>query len=120
MSNKLGDHVVGLGVPIQWRPGQGLGLTAEGKRLLARAQINDREARRMVDEAQNARGTAGGTLHVGFGPTPTALLLRLVGPDFHARLPTFRLKLTSGFYEHLRPPLQQGLIEVAVTAMPHD
>src|SRR5258708_38868910 len=102
MSNKLGDHVVGLGVPIQWRPGQGLGLTAEGKRLLARAQLIAREARRMVDEAQNARGTAGGTLHVGFGPTPSALLLPLVVPDSDARFPPVRLKLTSGFYGHLR------------------
>ena len=120
LSNSLQALEAGLGVPLLRRSAQGVALTAEGKRLLARAQLIDREARRMVDEAQNARGTAGGTLHVGFGPTPTALLLPLVVPDFHARFPTVRLKLTSGFYEHLRPALQQGLIELAVTAVPDE
>ena len=109
-----------LGVSLMQRSAQGVALTADGRRLLARAQLIDREARRAVDEAQRTRGGAGGTLHVGFGSTPTAVLLHLVVPDFHTRFPAVKLKLTSGFYEQLRPALQQGLIELAVTALPDD
>lgn len=120
LSNSLQALEAGLGVPLLQRSAQGVALTADGTRLFARAQLIDREARRMVDEAQHARGPVRGTLHVGFGPTPTAVLLHLVVPDFHARFPAVKLKLTSGFYEHLRPALQQGLIELAVTALPDE
>jgi LysR family transcriptional regulator of abg operon len=120
LSNSLQALEARLGVPLLRRSAQGVALTAEGKRVLARAQLIDREARRMVDEAQHVSGTAGGTLHVGFGPTPTTLVLPLVVPDFHARFPAVKLKLTSGFYEHLRPAVQQGLIELAVTALPDE
>lgn len=120
LSNSLQALEAGLGVRLLQRSAQGVALTADGTRLFARAQLIDREARRMVDEAQHARGPVRGTLHVGFGPTPTAVLLHLVVPDFHARFPAVKLKLTSGFYEHLRPALQQGLIELAVTALPDE
>lgn len=120
LTNSLQALEAGLGVSLLQRSAQGVALTADGKRLLARAQLIDREARRAVDEAQHASGAAGGTLHVGLGPTPTAVLLHLVVPDFHARFPTVKLKLVSGFYEQLRPALLQGLIELAVTALPDE
>ncbi|MGH6638218.1 MAG: LysR substrate-binding domain-containing protein [Polaromonas sp.] len=120
LTNSLQALEAGLGVSLLQRSAQGVALTADGKRLHARAQLIDREARRAVDEAQRARGAVGGTLHAGFGPTPTAALLHLVVPDFHARFPMVKLKLMSGFYEQLRPALQQGLIELAVTALPDE
>jgi len=46
---------------------------------------------------------------VDIGQIPTVVLLPNVVPDFHARYPQVKLKLVSGFYEHLRPTLQQGL-----------
>lgn len=120
LSNSLQALETGLGVSLLQRSAQGVALTADGKRLYARAQLIDREARRAVDEAHCSRGVVGGVLHVGFGPTPTAVLLPHVVPDFHARYPQVKLKLVSGFYEHLGPTLQQGLIELAITAVPDD
>lgn len=107
-----------LQLTLLHRSGRGVSLTEHGKRLLVRAQLIDREAQRVVEDARQAQGIPGGTLHVGFGPTPTALLLHLVVPDFHARFPSVKLKLMAGFYEQLRPALQQGLIELAITALP--
>lgn len=120
LTNSLQALESGLGVSLLQRSVQGVALTDEGKRLLARAQLIDREARRAVDEAQRPRGEVSGTLHAGLGPTPTGALLHLVVPDFHARFPAVKLKLVSGFYEQLRPALQQGLIELAVTALPDE
>jgi DNA-binding transcriptional LysR family regulator len=96
---------------------RGVALTDAGQRLLPRAQAIDREARRAFDEAAQA-GTAAGTLHVGVGPTPTAVLLPRVLPDFHARHPQVRLRLTAGLHERLRPALQQGLLDLALVALP--
>jgi DNA-binding transcriptional LysR family regulator len=120
LSNSLQALEAGLGISLLHRSAQGVSLTADGKRLLPRAQLIDREARRAVDEAQSSRGIIGGVLHVGFGPTPTAVLLPHVVPHFHARYPDVKLKLVSGFYGQLGPSLQQGLIELAVTALPDE
>ncbi|MGF7135849.1 LysR family transcriptional regulator of abg operon [Paraburkholderia sp. EB58] len=120
LTNSLQALEVGLGVTLLLRSAMGVALTPEGKSLLARAQLIDREARRAVEEAHYARGDIGGTLHVGLGPTPTAALLQLVVPDFHRRFPAVKLKLSSGLYEQLLPPLQQGLIELALTAVPDE
>lgn len=108
-----------LGVALLHRSVRGVSLTADGERLLPRARLMDREARRAVDEARTSRGEPGGTLHVGFGPTPTAMLLHIVLPDFHSRFPSIRLKLIGGFYEQMLPALQHGLIELAVLALPN-
>lgn len=120
LTNSLQTLEAGLGVTLLQRSAMGVVLTPDGKNLFARAQLIDREARRAVEEAQYARGDASGTLHVGFGPTPTAVLLQLVVPDFHSRFPAVKLKLMSGFYEQFVPALQQGLIELAVTALPDE
>lgn len=118
LTNSLQALEAGLGVSLLQRSAHGVSLTADGQSLFPRAQLIDREANRAVEEAQRTRGIQGGTLHVGLGPTPTAVLLPLVVPDFHSRFPTVKLNLTSGFYEHLGPALQQGLVELAVTALP--
>lgn len=111
---------VGLGVALFQRSAQGVRLTDDGKRLLPRARLIDSESHRAVDEALYAQGQREGLLKVGLGPTPTAALLRLVVPDFHARFPSVRLKLVEGFFEQLLPSLQQGQIELAITAVPHE
>src|SRR5258706_989026 len=104
-----------LGASVLSRSAQGVKLTAEGERLLPRAQLITSEAHRARDDL---RGEPGGTLHVGMGPTPTAVLLPLVVPDFHATFPLVRLKLVSGFHEQLQPALQRGHIELAITELP--
>ncbi len=110
-----------LGVRLLERSTRGAQLTAAGRQLLPRARLIAQETGRIRDEALQSRGsTEGGTLQVGLGPTPTAVLLQRVVPDFHARFPGVRLKLLSGFYEHLQPALQQGVIELAVTALPDE
>lgn len=118
LTNSLQALEASLGVSLLQRSAHGVSLTADGQSLFPRAQLIDRESSRAVEEAQLTKGIQGGTLHVGLGPTPTAVLLHLVVPDFHARFPAVKLNLTSGFYEHLWPALQQGLIELAVTAVP--
>ena len=109
-----------LGLRLLERSTRGARLSAAGRQLLPRARLIAQETQRIRDEALQSRGAAGATLQVGLGPTPTAVLLQRVVPDFHARFPAVRLKLLSGFYEHLQPALQQGLIELAVTALPDE
>lgn len=109
-----------LQVELLRRSPHGVSLTEHGQQLLARARMIDREAQRAVDDIQRTRGVPGGTLHVALGPTPTAALLHLVVPDFHARYPQVRLQLTAGIFEQHRQALQQGLIEMAVTALPDE
>jgi DNA-binding transcriptional LysR family regulator len=106
-----------LGVLLLRRSVRGAALTEEGERLLPRARLILREALKVQEEAQQARSAQGGSLSVGLGPTPTAVLLPLVVPEFHRRFPAVQLRLFSGFYEQLAPDLQQGRIELAVTAM---
>ena len=120
LTNSVQALEASLGVSLLSRSAQGVSLTDDGQRLLARAQLIDREAARAVDEARSSKGNRVGSLHVGVGPTPTAALLPLVVPEFHKRFPAVRLKLVSGFYDQLLPALQQGLIELAVTALPDD
>lgn len=120
LTNSVQALEASLGVSLFSRSAQGVALTNDGQRLLARAQLIDREAVRAVDEARSSRGDSVGSLHVGVGPTPTAALLPLVVPDFHKRFPFIRLKLVSGFYDQLLPALQGGLIELAVTALPDE
>ena len=106
-----------LGVLLLRRSVRGAALTEEGERLLPRARLILREALKVQEEAQQARSAQAGSLSVGLGPTPTAVLLPLVVPEFHRRFPAVQLRLFSGFYEQLAPDLQQGRIELAVTAM---
>jgi len=120
LTNSFQALETSLGVSLLSRSAQGVALTDDGQRLLARAQLIDSEAARAVEEARYSRGELVGSLHVGVGPTPTAALLPLVVPDFHKRFPGIRLKLVSGFYDQLLPSLQRGLIELAVTALPDD
>jgi LysR family transcriptional regulator, regulator of abg operon len=108
----------GLGAALFQRSAQGARLTAEGERLLPRARLIDSEARRALEEAQQGMARREQLLRVGLGPTPTAALLRLVVPDFHARFPAVRLSLVEGFFDQLLEPLQQGQIELAITAVP--
>jgi len=120
LTNSVQALEADLGVSLLNRTAQGVTPTDDGERLLARAQLIDREAARAVEEARRSRGDPVGSLHVGVGPTPTAALLPLVVPDFHKRFPLVKLKLVSGFYDQLLPALQRGLIELAVTALPDD
>lgn len=106
-----------LGTALLQRSARGTSLTHAGERLLPRAQLIVHEAQRAFDDLA-AAASIGGTLHVGLGPTPTAALLPLVVPDFHASHPGVRLKLSSGFPEQLQPALQNGQIELAITALP--
>lgn len=100
------------------RTSSGVSLTALGKRVIVRAQTISRELNHVVQDAREFKGSPGGALSVGLGPTPTAVLLHLVVPEFHSRYPNVRLKLVSGFYEQLHPSLTRGEIELAVTATP--
>lgn len=102
------------------RSPHGIALTEQGREVYERALLIDREAARISEDIERSRGIQAGTLSVGFGPTPTALILGKVVPDFQARFPQVRLRLTSGIYEHLEPALMQGRIEVAVTVIPVD
>ena len=108
----------GLGVVLFQRSAQGVRLTEDGDRLLPRARLITSESHRAVIDALHAQGQREGLLQVGLGPTPTALLLGRVIPDFHARFPSVGLKLVEGFFEQLQPALQQGKLEFAVTAVP--
>jgi len=107
-----------LGVQLLHRSAQGVRLTEAGARLLPRARLIHSESGRAIDEATQAQAQHAPLLRVGLGPTPTAALLRQVVPDFHARHPTVRLKLVEGFFAQLQPALQQGQIELAITAVP--
>lgn len=104
-----------LGVPLLRRSVQGAVLTEQGERLLPRARLITREAGKAEEEALHAQA---GHLAVGLGPTPAAVLLPLVVPEFHRRFPAVQLRLFSGFYEQLLPELQQARIQLAVTAVP--
>jgi DNA-binding transcriptional LysR family regulator len=107
-----------LGVHLLRRSVQGVVLTAEGERLLPRAKLITREAHKAEEDAQHALNAQAGSLAIGFGPTPTAVLLHLVVPEFHRRFPEVQLRLFSGFYEQLLPELQQARIQLAITAVP--
>lgn len=107
-----------LGVQLLRRSVQGVALTAEGERLLPRAKLITREAYKAEEDARQALTSEGGSLAIGLGPTPTAVLLHLVVPEFHRRFPSVQLRLFSGFYEQLLPELQQSRIQLAVTAVP--
>jgi DNA-binding transcriptional LysR family regulator len=109
-----------LDMQLLVRSPHGISLTEQGRLVFERAQVIEREAAHILQASERARGAYTGTLHVGIGPTPTALLLHLVVPDFHSRFPDVRLKLLSGVFEHLHPALQQGRIELAVAAVPED
>ncbi|AOW14182.1 LysR family transcriptional regulator [Hydrogenophaga crassostreae] len=106
-----------LGQTLLQRSLRGATLTAAGQRLLPRAQLIERETHRAMEEATSADDAAG-ELHVGVGPTATALLLARVVPDFRARFPNVSLHLTSGLHERIRPALQQGLLDMALVALP--
>lgn len=107
-----------LNLRLVVRSTHGITLTAEGRQIYERAQLIDREARQIVTDADQLRGSGASSLSIGLGPTPTATLLGLVLPDFHKRFPDVRLNLTSGVFEHLESALQQGRIELAFTATP--
>ena len=107
-----------LGVPLLRRSVQGAVLTEQGERLLPRARLITREAGKAEEEALQALHAQAGHLAVGLGPTPAAVLLPLVVPEFHRRFPAVQLRLFSGFYEQLLPELQQARIQLAVTAVP--
>lgn len=83
-------RLASLGARLLDHSARGASLTEAGHALLPRAWLIDREARRAQDEAASAPGTVGGSLHVGIGPTPTAVLLHQVVPDFHARFRSVR------------------------------
>lgn len=100
------------------RSTSGISLTAEGRQIYERAQLIDRESRQILIDAEQLRGKGVSSLSIGLGPTPTATLLHLVVPDFHKRFPDVRLNLISGVFEHLESALQQGKIELAITAVP--
>lgn len=107
-----------LGVQLLRRSVEGVALTAEGERLLPRAKLITREAYKAEEDAQRALDAQAASLAIGLGPTPTAVLLPLVVPQFHRRFPEVQLRLFSGFYEQLLPELQQARIQMAVTAVP--
>ena len=107
----------GLGVQLLRRSVQGASMTPEGERLLPRARLMLHEAQKISEEAQQSRSAQSGSLSVGLGPTPTSVLLPLVVPEFHRRYPAVQLRLFSGFFEQLAPDLQQGRIELAITAL---
>jgi len=107
-----------LGVSLLHRSTQGVRLTEAGERLLPRARLIHGESARALDEAAHDQAQRAPLLRVGLGPTPTAALLQQVVPDFHARHPAVRLKLVEGFFAQLQPALQQGQIDLAITAVP--
>lgn len=111
------EHSVGQS--LLRRSVRGVSPTDAGLRLLPRAQLIDREARRALDEAAGPRGL-GGVLHVGVGPTTTAMLLPRVVPDFHQRHPDVTLRLVPGLHDRLRAGMHQGLLDLALLAVPDD
>ncbi|WP_297650979.1 LysR substrate-binding domain-containing protein [Hydrogenophaga sp.] len=109
-----------LGRALLLRSARGASLTDAGLRLRERALLIDAEARLALEDAPTGGGHDEGTLRIGVGPTPTALLLPRVVPDFHARFPGVRLRLMSGLHERLRPALLQGSLDMALMAVPDE
>lgn len=100
------------------RSAQGVSLTEAGRQVYERALLIERQATQIAQEAERTKSGDGGTLSVGLGPTATALLLPRVVPDFHARMPEVRLRVYGGVYEQMEVALEQGRMELAVTAVP--
>ncbi|MGE0350054.1 LysR substrate-binding domain-containing protein [Hydrogenophaga sp.] len=109
----------GLGRVLLLRSARGVCLTGAGQRLRERALLIEAEAR-LAQEDPPEDGADEGSLRIGVGPTPTALLLPRVVPDFHVRFPGVRLRLMPGLHERLRPALLQGSLDLALMATPDD
>ena len=74
-----------LGRALLLRSARGASLTDAGLRLRERALLIDAEARLALEDAPTGGGHDEGTLRIGVGPTPTALLLPRVVPGERLR-----------------------------------
>lgn len=106
-----------LGTSLLVRSARGAMPTKAGTRLLPHARLISHEVQRTMADFHEPPGAIRGVLRIGLGHTPAAMLLPLVLPDFHRRFPAVKLDVRSGFYEHLQPALQEGHIDLAITAL---
>lgn len=107
-----------LGTVLPARSGRGVHVTAAGEMLQARASLIDAEAQRAAAELGALGEAQQGPVRVGFSPTPSALLLPLVVPQFRARYPRGELRLVGGLFERLLPAVRQGQLDFAVLSLP--
>lgn len=118
LTGSLQSLEAALGVQLMQRSARGVSLTIHGEKLLPHARLVVKEAALAEAKLKCANDEIAEPLHVGLGPTPTAVLLPLIAPHFHRAYPLVRLHLRIGFHQQLQPALQQGAIELAITAIP--
>ncbi len=118
LTNSLKSLEASLGNALLLRSGRGVQLTRAGELLRARALLITAEAHRASAELRALADDQQGPIRVGFSPTPSALLLPQVVPDFLARFPRAELRLVDGLFERLMPAVRQGQLDFAVLSLP--
>lgn len=102
--------------PLLLRQARGIGLTAAGERLLARARVVARQVALAREELQQAAGDDGGTLRVGVTPMLSLTVLGEAFRWFRQRYPRVELQLIEGLMTRVLPRLREGTLDIAAVA----
>lgn len=103
-----------LGIPLLYRNGRGVTLTANGQRLLERAKRALGEMDLARQDAANARTSGLESVTVGMTPTIRRLLLKPLAEQLIRRHPNVKLRFAEGISGDLAEWLERGRIDMAI------
>jgi len=117
LSRQIRDLEDELGFALLERDAKSVRLTEAGRTFLTEAQAVLKRADEAVKTARNV-ATAGGELHVGYAPSPTARILPPTLRAFQNEMPKVRVKLHDLTTEEMLAELRAKRLDLALLVKP--
>lgn len=101
-------------MPLLYRHGRGVALTAEGEKLIAGAKPILVSLEQIEQELKATRKAVRGAVKMGLPPSISAVLSAPLLQDFRANYPDASLKISDGFSVHIYEWLMSGRLDFAI------
>ncbi|MGE5509637.1 MAG: LysR family transcriptional regulator [Bacteroidota bacterium] len=103
-----------LGMPLLYRHGRGVTLTAEGDKLLADAKPLLARLEQIKQELRAGRKAVRGAVKMGLPPSISSVLSAPLLQEFRANYPDASLRIIDGFSVHIHEWLVSGRLDFAI------
>ncbi len=118
LTKAIRELEVELGAPLLLRSNAGVSTTAQGRILVDRARVVDRELAFALDQIRQLNGEMSGSLHIAAVPLALMVLVPEALRTFTASYPGVQLRIDEELYMEQLSRLRAREIEVAIGPMP--
>jgi DNA-binding transcriptional LysR family regulator len=118
LTKAIRELEVELGAPLLLRSNSGVSTTAQGRILVDRARVVDRELAFALDQIRQLSGEMSGSLHIAAVPLALMILVPEAHRTFTASYPGVQLRIDEELYMEQLSRLRAREIQIAIGPLP--